>query len=91
MTGLLLALRALPEAARWGVLLAAIGGAGGGLTWVHHKIYQEGYDAAIAAVAADNKEAIDAANTARERVRACNALDGMRWDQVAGECVARGV
>lgn len=60
-----------------------------GAAYFHHKIYQSGYDAAIADVTHQNQEAVDAVNEGRARVRDCNARDGMRWDQVAGECVGR--
>jgi hypothetical protein len=44
-----------------------------------------GWQRAINEIAAQNTEAINAAETARARVRACHAR-GLRWDQVAGEC-----
>lgn len=70
--------------ALYGSLTAAA--IGGYLYW-HHHVYQAGYDRAIELVAKQNKEALHAVDDARARVRDCNARVGMRWDQVAGECV----
>lgn len=79
--------RALPLLWQLGIGAAALAAVGGGIWAVHHHIYQSGYDAAISDVAAQNKEAVDAADKARAAVRACNAVDGMRWDQFARQCV----
>lgn len=74
-------------------LLGRIGTAGGVLIAViaaywfwHHTVYNRGYDAAIAAIAAENKEAVDAADRARQKVRAC-ADSGGNWDVTGGVCV----
>jgi hypothetical protein len=68
---------------------ALIAGAGIGVTaWSIHQ-FNKGYARAIHDVAVQNQEAVNAANEVRARVRACNADGGMRWDQVAGECVRR--
>lgn len=61
--------------------------AAGAVTWWSVHQHNKGYAAAIADIAAQNKEATDAAQEARARVRACNDTPGMRWDQVARECV----
>jgi len=44
----------------------------------------EGYQRAIDGIAADNREAVDAADKARDRVRKCS-LSGGVWD--ASRCV----
>ena len=51
-----------------------------------HRIYRQGYDAAIADIVAQNKEANDAADQLRARMRDCRATPGMRWSQTAREC-----
>lgn len=35
----------------------------------------------------ENRDAADAIAEARQRVRACHARGGMRWDRATGECV----
>lgn len=76
------------------LLQLAIGGAlalaaGGGFVALKVHYQNVGYARAVHDVAVQNQEAVDAVNTARARVRDCNSRDGMRWDQVAGECVGR--
>lgn len=66
-----------------GVLVASVGG---GLTWLSVSQFNKGYNAAIADIAAENKEAVDAANKARQTVRDCNARGG-GWDQSRGLCL----
>lgn len=51
----------------------------------HNTVWQKGYDAAIARIAAQDKEAVDAADKARLRVQRCRAL-GRVWDISAGVC-----
>lgn len=63
--------------------------AGGGFVAVKLHYEHKGYARAVHDVATQNREAVDAVNEVRGRVRACNADSGMRWDQVAGECVGR--
>jgi hypothetical protein len=58
-------------------------------TSIYNKVYYRGYNAAIAAIAAQDKEAVDAAEKARSLVRECNATDGMRWDTTRGLCTRR--
>lgn len=69
------------------IALALLGAYG---VW-HHKIatkyYARGWDAAIAAIAAQDRRAIDAAKKARAAVVDCVDRDGMRWDQSAGKCI----
>lgn len=50
---------------------------------IYSSIYNRGWHAAIEAVAAQDKEAVDAADKARARVRACYDGGGM-WTQ--GSC-----
>ena len=69
-----------------GIVLASILAAYG--IW-HHKVWRSGYDYAIAAIAAQDKKAIDAAKKARAAVIACADTDGMRWDQSTGQCQRR--
>lgn len=40
-------------------------------------------------IAHENQKATDAARAAIDRVRACYARDGMRWDRSIGQCVRR--
>jgi len=47
--------------------------------------YNQGYNAAIAAVAAKNKEATDAVNKAISDVDACNNSGG-QWSTIDGVC-----
>lgn len=51
----------------------------------HNAVWNKGYDAAIAAIAAQDKEAVDAADKARIRVQRCRAA-GRVWDIAAGVC-----
>lgn len=82
----MLLFRALPllgKLAVAGALLAAIAGAYS--AW-HYTIYSRGYDAAIADIAAENKEAVDAADKVRSQVRDC--FDGGGdWDVVGRVCI----
>jgi hypothetical protein len=64
-----------------GIVIAILGAYAG---W-HYTIYKRGYDKAITDIAAENKEAVDAANKARIRVRECYASGGS-WDQSGGMC-----
>lgn len=72
----------LAQLAILGVLLASL--AGTYALW-HHKIYTRGYDAAIADIADENQEAVDAANTLRKKRRDCIAGSGV-WDTTVGLC-----
>ncbi len=83
------AIRLLPLLWQIGIGIALIGAVVGAGAYIHHSIYQSGYDAALDKVAAQNKEAVDAVNKRRSLVRNCNATDGMRWDQAARQCVRR--
>lgn len=57
--------------------------------YVHGRGEEAGHARAIAEIAAENKEAIDAAVNARAKYRSCDVAGRMRWDQVTGQCVAR--
>jgi hypothetical protein len=65
------------------VVVAAL--AVGYAAW-RHSIYQEGYDDAMAAIAAQDAKALAARDAAVSRVRECHD-SGMRWDQSARQCV----
>lgn len=78
------ALPLLWQLAIGGAVVAGIGGAAAG--WSVHE-FNKGYARAVHDVAVQNQEAVDAVDKARARVRDCNARDGMRWDQIAGDCV----
>lgn len=59
-----------------------------GAYWAWHTtIYNRGWHAAIAAIAAQDTEAVDAADKARALVRACYDSGGV-WSQ--GSCERRG-
>lgn len=60
------------------VIVAAYG------VW-HHKIYQKGYDRAIADIAAQDAKAIERAQRARGIYKLCEE-SGRRWDTATGTC-----
>lgn len=71
----------------------AIGGvaalaAGGAFVGVKVHYTNQGYQRALDDIAADNKEAIDAADQARARVRDCRTSGGV-WDAANGICNGR--
>jgi hypothetical protein len=82
--GALLAPYVLRLAVAGGLLLAGVAG------FFTLKIHYEhaGYQRAIAAIAAKDKEAVDAADASRERVRACRNSGGL-WDTADGVCRGR--
>lgn len=77
------------KAASWGLRIATIGGvliAAGTLYGIwHHKVYQRGYDRALADIAAEDKRAIGAATELRKTWRECRDRGG-RWIQSEGRC-----
>jgi hypothetical protein len=86
-------LSALLNLARPYLLQLAIGAglalaAGGGFVAVKLHYTHLGCQQALDDIAADNKEAIDAADQARERVRNCRASGGV-WDTANGNCERR--
>jgi hypothetical protein len=54
----------------------------------HHKVFNSGWDAAIAAIAAQDRRAIDAARSARANWRACIDNGGV-WNASTGQCRRR--
>lgn len=75
----------LPLVWRVGLIAAAVAALIVGYGVWHHKVYQKGYDAAIADVAAENKEAVDAAKALQDKRHACIAAGGS-WSVVDGVC-----
>jgi len=73
------------QIALYGAITVAAG-AGFGALKLHYT--HVGYQQALEDIAADNKEAIDAADQARERVRNCRASGGV-WDAANGVCSGR--
>ena len=67
-----------------GCIAAVLAGYG---LW-HHKVFNSGWNAAIAAIAAQDSRAIDAARTARAHCRACVDGDGV-WNASTGQCRRR--
>ena len=51
----------------------------------HHKVYDEGWYGALAAVARQDAKAIATATEYRARWKSCKD-DGKRWDQTTGDC-----
>jgi len=58
---------------------------GGAALWIDIRAYNRGYAAAIAKIAAQDKEAVDAVNKAVNRIAECRASGGV-WRQATGEC-----
>ena len=78
--------RALSLKLRIVVIGGGIAAAAYGL-W-HHKVFNSGWNAAIAAIAAQDRRAIDAARSARAHWRACVDSDGV-WNASTGQCRRR--
>lgn len=78
-----------PYALRLAIGAVALVAAGGGFIALKLHYENVGFQRAVHDVAVQNEEAIRAVDAARLRVRSCDATDGMRWDQVARDCVAR--
>lgn len=74
--------------AKAGVVLGLVALAGTAYGVWHHKIYNNGYSAAIAAIARQDQEAINAAKSARATFRSCVDGGGM-WDATSGKCGGR--
>lgn len=51
----------------------------------HHKVFRDGYDRALADIAAEDKRAIGRATELRSTWRACRDRGG-RWIQTEGRC-----
>lgn len=69
----------------WGGIVAGVGLALGG--WSIHE-YNTGWKDAINAIAAEDKEAIDARNKALDTVRSCRASGGV-FRPSSGDCEKR--
>ncbi len=67
------------------VVLAVIGG--GVAYWSVHE-YDKGYNAAIEAIAAKDREAVNAVNKAKAKVDECDNGGGT-WDTINGVCRAK--
>lgn len=61
--------------------------AAGGTWWSVHQ-YNKGYSAAVAAIAAQDGEAVNAVNAVRDTMRECRATGGL-WSQASGVCQRR--
>jgi hypothetical protein len=81
-------LRNLPLAWQIGIGIGVLAIAGTAYGVWHHHVYQRGYTAAIAAIAAQDQEAVNAAHQLISRRRACVASGGV-WSQASGECSGR--
>jgi high-affinity Fe2+/Pb2+ permease len=64
---------------------AAIALCVGSWWWGHHQAFGEGYNKAIAAIAAKDKGALDAVHEATKKVDEC-AGSGREWNTVDGVC-----
>lgn len=85
--GLMIALLgALPLVARIGIGFAIVAALATGYGVWHHKVYQSGYDAAIAAVADADDGAV---NRVKDEVKIRNEcrMRGGTWDLVNWKCI----
>lgn len=76
---------ALPLIWRIGIVVAAVVAFAGAYTVWHHKVYQSGYDAAIAAVARADQDAINRVKGGIRDLVICRQQGGT-WDVVSGTC-----
>lgn len=76
---------AIPLMWRIGLAAAVIAALAIGYGVWHHKVYQSGYDAAIAAVARLDQEAMDRVKDGVKDLIECRARGGT-WDIVSGTC-----
>lgn len=67
------------------IAVVALGAIGGEYLYLRVHYYNSGYAAALHAVAAKDQRAIDAANKAREAVKACRD-SGRQWNVANGMC-----
>lgn len=74
------------------VYLVAAALIAGAAVWFIHSQRQAGYAEAVADVAAGDKGALDAVETARTDLATCRArrADGWVWDRAEGTCVRSG-
>ncbi len=82
------AFRALPLWARAGIIVGAAAAVLAAYKIWEYRVYHRGYDAAIAAIAAQDERAINAAKAGRDRYRTC-VESGSVWDVTSGECQRR--
>lgn len=76
---------ALPLVWRIGLGVALIAALATGYGVWHHKVYQSGYDAAIAAIALADQAAIDRVAAGVKDIADCRVRGGT-WDVVTGTC-----
>lgn len=88
MIGSLVARFITPYLLELAIGAVALALAAGAYTLWHHHVYRQGYDAAIAAIAAQDQEAIHAADQIRLGVRNCVNGGGV-WDAEGGQCRRR--
>lgn len=81
----MLAFSALSLTTRLIVIGSVIAALSGAFVWYRGSLIDMGYDRAIAAVAAENKEAVDAVRQKRHELSACYDRGG-NWDQSSGLC-----
>jgi hypothetical protein len=81
-------LRALSPMLRITIIGGGIAAILAGYGLWHHKVFNSGWNAAIAAIAAQDRRAIDAARSARANWRACIDSDGV-WNASTGQCRRR--
>jgi hypothetical protein len=88
MIGFSALLRALSLKLRITIFGAGIAAVLAGYALWHHKVFNSGWNAAIAAIAAQDRRAIDAARSARAHWRACVDGGGV-WNASTGQCRRR--
>jgi hypothetical protein len=71
---------------RWAFYGVIVAGATGFLAYEHHKVYDEGYAAAISDVRAANAKSNAEASKGQSNVEACYIAGGT-WDRDNGVCV----
>lgn len=82
------AFRLLPIGAQWAIAGVTAALALGSVYSVYSHIEGKGYARAIAEIAAQDEEAVNAAREARDRVRDCRNAGGV-WDTTRGDCDRR--
>lgn len=78
-------LGAIPLLWRIGIGLAIVAALGVGYGVWHHRVYESGYAAAIAAVARADQDAIDRVAAGVKELVECRVRGGT-WDVVTGTC-----
>lgn len=85
MSALILLFRALPIVWQLAGIGVVIGGVGGAYLYWHHKIYERGYDDAMADTAAQNAKAAEDVKKQLSKTRACRDGGGS-WSSARGVC-----